>query len=119
MDFLPLKHLPLLNSVLLTAMFLYLSSKARRHTSVFWFAASLLPLTIFQIGTYLFLHSSSQLGPVLIVFGLNLIPLTFPRFGQLLGRESAGRLMPLWRVYYGGQILLLLLLTADLFLGHF
>src|ERR1041384_1039916 len=119
MDLILLKQLPLLNSVILAAMFLYLSSKAYRHSSVFWFAVSLIPLIIFQTGTYLFLQSSSRFGSTLVVLGINLIPVTFTPFGRVLGRDAGTRLGYGWRIYYGGQILLLIILCADLISGEF
>ncbi|HEY7166870.1 MAG TPA: XrtA/PEP-CTERM system histidine kinase PrsK [Candidatus Binatia bacterium] len=119
MDFPLLKQLPLLNSLLLASMSVYLGSKAYRHRSVFWFAAALVPLIVFQIGTYFFLQSSSRFGPVLVVLAINLIPLTFVPFGQVLGRESNAPSGSAWRLYYVVQILLLAAIITDLVFGHF
>ncbi len=114
-----LPHLPLLNALVLAAMFVYIASKAARHPSVFWFAGSMVPLILFQVGSYIFMQSPSRFGPLLIVLGINLIPIGFVPFGQALGREPAARLGYGWRVYYAAQLLILLFVIADLVFGHF
>src|SRR4051794_1055751 len=114
-----LKHLPLVNSLVLATMFVYIGSRASRHASVFWFAGSMVPLIVFQIGSYVFMQSPSRLGPLLIVLGINLIPIGFVPFGQALGREAPERLAYGWRVYYAAQLLILVFVVADLTFGHF
>jgi putative PEP-CTERM system histidine kinase len=117
--FLFVKQLPLLNVLFIAVMFVYLLSKAFKHTTVLLFSVSLLPLLAFELGTHLFVSSSnSVMGPLLIVFGINLIPLTFTPLSQLLAREPQKGISKSWMAYYVVQTLLLVFVTADLFSGR-
>ena len=113
-----LQQLPFLNVLLLSATIIYLILKGYQHSSVLLFSVSLLPLLVFELGSYLFMTSSSKLGPLLIISGINFIPLTFTPLSHVLGRESQNHLSLPWKSYYAVQIVLFAILMGDLLTGH-
>jgi len=108
------------NLALLACVFFYLIPKIKRHRSVAYLIAGLIPLLAFEFGSYLFFNwTNSPNGARLVVIGLMLIPVSIVPLSQTLGRSVAGPRQILWTAYYVSQILFLVVGILAIFEGHF
>jgi putative PEP-CTERM system histidine kinase len=107
------------NLLLLGGLCIYLLTKINRHRSVPFFIGSLLPLVIFEAGSYFFLQfPTSRHGARLIMFGLALVPLGFSPISHTLGRSSGKKYALTCTIYYACQILILALFVKQIFTGQ-
>ena len=97
----------IVNLSLLGALFLYLLTKIKAHTSVGYLVASLTPLIGFQLGCYFFANwPTSPEGAMLIVLGIALTPIAITPVSHTLGRAAHNARSIAWTVYYGLQVIL-------------
>ena len=95
------------NLIWLACLFVYLTAKIKKHPAVIFLHASLVPLTVFQLGSYRFTGSSDAFGGAsLILVGTILTSVVFVPLSRSLGRASADAHRPLWMSFYAAQILL-------------
>jgi putative PEP-CTERM system histidine kinase len=107
------------NLLLLGGLSTYLLTKINRHRSVPFLIGSLLPLIIFEAGSYFFLQfPTSRRGAQLIMLGLALVPLGFSAISHTLGRSSGKKYALTWTVNYACQILILALFVKQIFTGQ-
>ncbi len=111
--------LVLANLLLLGAMCSYLVTKVHGHRSVPWFIGSLVPLAIFEAGSYFFLQfPNSRHGAEIMMLGLALWPLGVGPISHTLGRRTGGKYTVGWTVYYACQIFIATILVTQIFSGH-
>lgn len=107
------------NLLLLGGLSAYLITKINKHRSVPFLIGSLVPLIIFEAGSYFFLHyPTSRHGAKLLLLGLALVPVGFGAISQTLGRSSGEKFAPAWIVYYACQVLILALFLKQIFTGQ-
>ena len=110
--------LVLLNLGVLGVLFVYLLTKIRRHPSVGYLVASLIPLISFELGCYFFYQSpASWQGATLIILGMALIPISLTPVGHTLGRGAHLPHSKGWLFFYGLQSALLLLVIRAVWSG--
>jgi hypothetical protein len=115
-----LESLLAVNLVLLAGLFVYLLPKIKRHASVPYLLAGLIPLFAFEIGSYLFTGGNhSQEGARLILIGVILTPLVLVPLGQTLGRSNTDRPNRLWIAFYIGQAILIAVAVRAIVGGGF
>ena len=109
----------LINLAVLIGLIFYLSTKAAAHSTVRLLLIAIVPLTIFQLGSYFFVHSpTAPYSSVLTILGASLVPLGLTPFSQKLGRnESPSYSSKIWMVYYGVQLVAFGILAKELFTG--
>jgi putative PEP-CTERM system histidine kinase len=113
------RHLPLVNALVLAAVFVLLISKAHLSPQIWLLSISLLPLLAFQIGTYFFvIDGPSKFGPLMIVLGILLLPAAFAPLSRRFARKHLDRTSKPWITYYGFQIALLGVALTEVFTGH-
>jgi putative PEP-CTERM system histidine kinase len=113
-----LNTLLVVNLSLLGALFLYLLTKIKAHPSVGYLVASITPLIGFQLGCYFFTNwPTSPEGATLIVLGIALTPIAITPVSHTLGRATHKARSIGWTVYYGLQIVLLILVVRGVFTG--
>lgn len=112
------RHLPLLNTLVLSAMFIYLLAKSRLNTQILLFSLSLLPPLVLQLGTYFFIQGEqSALAANTIVLSLMLLPLSFTPLTRALVLNNATVSKP-WLTYYGLQIVILAASVIEITSGN-
>jgi putative PEP-CTERM system histidine kinase len=108
----------IVNLSLLGVLFLYLLTKIKAHPSVGYLVASLTPLIGFQLGCFFFTNwPTSPEGATLIVLGVALTPIAITPVSHTLGRAMPNARSIGWTVYYGLQIVLLILVVRGVFAG--
>lgn len=113
------RHLPLLNTFVLSAMFIYLLVKSRLKSQILLFSFSLLPAVLLQLGTYLFLREGrSPLGANMIVLSLFCLPITFTPLTRALVLDSDSSVSKPWLTYYGLQMVILGVSLIEIFSGN-
>lgn len=113
-----LRHLPLLNTLILSAMFIYLLAKSRLNTQILLFSFSLLPPLLLQFGTHLFIQGTqSALAANLIVLSLLFVPITFTPLTRALVQNDQTE-SKAWLTYYGLQLAVLSVSVVAMFSGN-
>jgi signal transduction histidine kinase len=110
-----LNILPLANLFLLGLLFVYLGPKFRAHSTALYLFAAILPLILFEFGSYLFITSpNSYRGAALITLGVGFVPICFTPLSHTLGRGPESKRNITWIAYYLLQGLLLVLSIKEI-----